>query len=280
MDLGLSGKTALITGAGGGIGGALAEVFAAEGANLALHARSNLRALEESIRRRGWAGRALALPGDVTRPGEMDDLAARAVARFGRIDVAIANAGIWPPEDQRLDQQPEERIRRTIDVDLLGAIWTARAFFRVLARTGPRPDGDGACLVFIGSTAGRFGERGHADYSAAKAALYGLVRSLKNEIVDLDSYGRVNMIEPGWTVTEMARESLAAPEAIQEVLRTTALRQLARPVDIARAAALLASPNASRHISGEILTIAGGMEGRVQWRPEEIDAEAVRRRLE
>ncbi len=280
MDLGLADTTVLITGAGGGIGRALAEEFAVEGSRLALHGRSSFRAIGESILRRGWRDRAIALPGDVTRPAEMEDLLARAAARFGRVDVVVANAGVWPPEDLRLDQQGEERLRRTIEVNLLGAIWTARAFFRCLARTGPRSDGRGACLIFIGSTAGRFGERGHVDYSAAKAGLYGLVRSLKNEIVALDPYGRVNMVEPGWTVTEMARESLAAPEAVRDVLRTTPVRQLARPRDIARAVVFLASPRAARHITGEIVTVAGGMEGRVQWSPEEIDPDAVRRRLD
>ena len=278
MDLQLEGKTVLVTGAGGGIGRALAETFAAEGARLALHARNSFRSLSEWIAAQPWRDRAIALPGDVTRAAEVDDVFERAAARFGRVDVAVANAGVWPPQDLRIDQMAEQRIRRTIEVNLFGALWTARALFRQLALRGPAPDGAGAALIFVGSTAGRFGERGHVDYAAGKAALHGMVLTLKNEIVDLDPFGRVNMVEPGWTVTEMAREALAVPGTIEGVLRTTPVRQLARPVDIARAVVFLASASAARHITGEILTVAGGMEGRVRWEPGEIDPAAVLRR--
>jgi 3-oxoacyl-[acyl-carrier protein] reductase len=280
MNLQLDDKTVLVTGAGGGIGRATAEAFAAEGARLALHARSSFRGLSEWLSTQPWRDRAVVLPGDVTRPEEIEDVFDRAAARFGRVDVTVANAGIWAPEDLRLDQLPVDRIRRTVEVNLLGSIFTARAFFRVLARTGPRPDGDGAALLFVGSTAGRFGEAGHADYAASKAALAGLVRSLKNEIVRLDPYARVNMVEPGWTVTEMARDALSVPGAVRRVLRATPVRQLSRPADIARALVLLASPAAARNVSGETITVAGGMEGRVQWEPEEIDPGEVARRLD
>ena len=94
MDLGLRDKVVLVTGAGGGIGRALAEAFAAEGAQLALHARSSFRGLSEWLTRQSWRDRAVALPGDVTRPAEMDDLFERAALRFGRVDAVVANAGI------------------------------------------------------------------------------------------------------------------------------------------------------------------------------------------
>ena len=167
-----------------------------------------------------------------------------------------------------------------IDVNLLGAAWTARAFMAQLARVGPRPDEHGASLVFIGSTAGRFGERGHAEYAMAKAGLRGLMLTLKNEIIDLDPYARVNMVQPGWTVTHMVREELERPGTIQGVTRTMPLRQLGRAVDIARTVAVLSSHVVSRHTSGQILTVAGGMEGRALWSPEQIDEDAVRRRLQ
>jgi 3-oxoacyl-[acyl-carrier protein] reductase len=201
-----------------------------------------------------------------------------AAATFGRVDVCIANAGTWHPDNQRLDQMTPERFRETISVNLLGAAWTARAFLRVLAAAGPRDDGHGASLLFIGSTAGRFGERHHSDYSAAKAGLYGLVRSLKNEIVQIDPRARINMIEPGWTRTEMARPALSDPAALGRAVRTMPLQQIGTAADIARAAVFLSSPTASQHISGEVLTIAGGMEGRVQWEPGEIDVAAIKGR--
>jgi 3-oxoacyl-[acyl-carrier protein] reductase len=167
-----------------------------------------------------------------------------------------------------------------VAVNLLGAAWTARAWMASLARHGPRADGRGAAWVAVGSTAGRFGEAGHADYAMAKAGLRGLMLSLKNEVVRLDPYARANLVSPGWTVTEMARPALDEPGAVAGVLRTMPLRQLARPEDVARVVATLLSPAASRHVSGEDITVAGGMEGRVQWAVEDVDVPAVRARLD
>jgi 3-oxoacyl-[acyl-carrier protein] reductase len=280
MDLQLADKTVLVTGAGGGIGRALAEAFAGEGASLALHAQRSFGALETWLAAQPWRERAIAVRADVTKPAEIAAAMEKARARFGRVDVCVANAGVWTPEAKLLHEADEERIRKTIDTNLLGSLWTARAFFVSLARTGPRPDGHGASLVLIGSTAGRFGERMHAEYSVSKAGLYGLLRSLKNEIVALDPYARVNLIEPGWTVTHMARPALEEPGVISKVVRTMPMRQLGRAVDVARAALFLASPAASRHVSGEIITVAGGMEGRALWEAADIDEAAIRERLD
>jgi 3-oxoacyl-[acyl-carrier protein] reductase len=205
----------------------------------------------------------------------MEHVAASILERFGRIDVCVANAGKWPSEDRGLHELPPERLRETVEVNLLGALFTARAFLGALARSGPRPDGHGAALLFTGSTAGRFGERGHVDYAVAKAALHGAVRTLKNEIVRLDPYGRVNAVEPGWTVTHMARAALEQPGQVERVVRTMPLRQLGRAIDVARTVAWLASPTAAAHVSGEIIAVAGGMEGRVQWSEAELDRRAI-----
>jgi 3-oxoacyl-[acyl-carrier protein] reductase len=278
MDLQLAGKVVIITGAAGGIGRALADAFAEEGARLVLHAHRSYAALQELAAQRWAAHEVLTTRADVRKPQEMQAVMDRALARFGRVDVCVANAGIWPHESQRLDEMPAARVRETLEVNLLGAIWTARGFLSALARCGPHADREGASVTFIGSTAGRFGERGHCDYATSKAALYGLLRSLKNEIVALDPYGRVNMIEPGWTATPMAR-GLDQTGGVARVVRTTPVQQIARPVDIARGVVFLASPAAARHITGEILTVAGGMEGRLQWEAHQVDEDAVRRRL-
>lgn len=279
MDLQLTDKTVFITGASGGIGRALAEEFAHEGASLALTGHGKFAELQAWLAGQPWASRAVALKADTTQPGEMEAALAQAVARFGRVDVCVANAGKWPQEDRRLDEIDAGRLRQTIDVNLYGSIWTARAFMQALARCGPRPDGHGACLTFIGSTAGRFGERGHVDYALSKAALRGMVSTLKNEIVHIDPYARVNMVEPGWTVTHMAREALNQPGTIERVVRTMPLKQLARAKDIARAVVVLSSHVSARHVSGEVLTVAGGMEGRVQWNVDQVNADAIRERL-
>jgi 3-oxoacyl-[acyl-carrier protein] reductase len=280
MDLALSDKVVWITGASGGIGRALAQVFAAEGARLALHGHDGFEALEAWVAAQPWRERTLLVRADVRDPAALERSAAQILARFGRIDVCAANAGKWPHEHRELHELEPERLRDTLEVNLLGALFTARAFLGALQRTGPRPDGHGAALVFTGSTAGRFGERGHVDYAVAKAALVGAVKSLKNEIVQLDPYGRVNMVEPGWTVTHMARPALQQPGHVERSVRTMAVRQLARATDIARTIAFLASPTAAAHVSGEILTVAGGMEGRLLWTENEVDRAAILARLE
>jgi 3-oxoacyl-[acyl-carrier protein] reductase len=279
MDLALADKVVWITGASGGIGRALAQVFAAEGARLALHGHAGSEALGAWLGEQPWKSRAMAVRADVRDAPALERCAAEIQARFGRIDVCLANAGKWPSEHRELLELPPERLRDTVEVNLLGALFTARAFLQALARTGPRPDGHGAALVFVGSTAGRFGERGHADYAVAKAALHGAVKSLKNEIVRLDPYGRVNAVEPGWTVTHMARPALAQPGHVERAVRTMALRQLARARDVARTCAWLASPAAAAHVTGEIVAVAGGMEGRLLWNEDEVDRREVMDRL-
>ncbi len=280
MDLSLSGMTVLVTGASGGIGRALAETFAAEHAQLVLHAHAGIAELERWVAARPWADRATCLAGDVSDPDDATRIVEAGIRRFGGVDVCIANAGIWPPEALPLHQLPVARIRQVIDVNLLGALYTARAFLAGLARIGPRADGRGASLLFVGSTAGRFGEKGHAEYAVSKTGLYGLLRTLKNEIVALDPYGRVNLVEPGWTVTPMAREALADAAVLARAVATMPVQQLARPVDIARVAAFLSSPAAARHVSGEVITVAGGMEGRQQWAAGDIDAAAIMKRVD
>lgn len=279
MDLLLADKVVFITGASGGIGRAMAEAFAAEGALLALHGNQNFPELESWLADRSWSERALALRADVSRPEEMQAAFEQTLQRWDRVDVCLANAGVWPKQHYHLHESPEERVRRTIDVNLMGAIWTARSFVTSLAESGPRSDGQGASLIFTGSTAARFGERGHAEYAIAKSGLYGLVQSLKNEIVTIDPYARVNVIEPGWTVTHMARPALDEPGTIGKVVRTMPLRQLGRAKDIARTALWLASPAMARHVTGQAITVAGGMEGRTLWEAEEIDEDGVRNRL-
>lgn len=277
MQTQIAGLTVLITGASGGIGEALARAFADEGANLALHSQRRGAALEQLVGTQGWAERAVIGEADVREPEGLDSLIA--AGRFGRVDVAIVNAGIWPPEDRPLHRLDPDRVREVIDVNLLGAIWTCRSFMQQLVEVGPREDGRGASVCLIGSTAGRFGEANHLEYAVSKAGLHGLMRSLKNEIVRVDPWARVNLVEPGWTVTPMAAAAIEQPGVVEKVCATMPLRQLARPEDVASAVVFLSAPGMARHVSGEVITVAGGMEGRRLWTDADIDPNTVRRRL-
>lgn len=279
MNLGLGGRAVFVTGASGGIGRAVAEVLGEEGAHVVLHGHSQVDALKAWVQDQPWSARALVVQADVTDPESLERAFKDATDRFGPLHGCVANAGIWPPEDTPLADMDPSRLRRTLDVNLTGAMWTSRAFLRSIRATGPAESGIGAAMVYTGSTAAKFGEKGHCDYAASKAGLYGLMRSLKNEIVDIDPYGRVNVVDPGWTVTEMTAKNLDEPGVVEAVVRTMPLQQLARAADIARALVLLLSPVASRHITGEIVTVAGGMEGRVLHEADTVDGDAVRARL-
>lgn len=265
MDTGLKGKVVVVTGASGGIGGATARLFAAEGARLVLHGHRSVGALQALARE--LPTETLPLSADLTREEEVEALFQRALDRFGRLDVLVANAGIWPPEDTPIARMALERWERTISTDLTSVFLCAREFFRALEKTRP----EAAALVIVGSTAAVFGEEGHADYAAAKAGVtYGLTRTLKNEIVRIVPRGRVNAVCPGWTATRMS-SGLSDPAKVTRVLQTRAHKRIARPEDVAAAIVFLSSDALAGHITGEILAVSGGMEGRLLHLPEEIN---------
>ncbi len=280
MDLMLKDKVAWVTGASGGIGRSIALHLAAEGALLAVHGNRSADTLRAWLAEQDFKDRAIAVEADVRDPNQLASCADAIVARFGRIDVCVANAGVWPQGDHALDEFTVSRLRDTIDVNLVGSLLTARVFMAALRAAGPRADGHGAALTFIGSTAGRFGERGHADYAASKAGLIGAMLSLKNEVVRIDPYARVNVVEPGWTVTHMAKPALDVEGAVEGATRTMALRQLGRAADIARTVTWLSSPYAASHVTGQVVTVAGGMEGRSLWSSAELERGSIMARLE
>lgn len=254
METGLTGKGVLVTGASGGIGAACARAFAAEGARVVVHYhRGEERAREVAASIDG----APTLQADLTDELEVERLFDEARAVLGRIDVCAAVAGVWPSADVPVWELPLERWEQTVRQNLTSSFLTARGFLREVARNGH------GSLVLIGSTAGLVGEAGHADYAAAKAAVTGgLLLSLKNEIVRVAPGARVNAVAPGWTESPMTRGHVE-PEAVRRVSRTMALRKVAQPEDVARQVVVLASDELSGHVTGQVVTVAGGMEGRV-----------------
>jgi 3-oxoacyl-[acyl-carrier protein] reductase len=271
MNSELSGKVILITGAAGGIGSALAAGFAAEGARLILHYRRN-RAPAAALQRKLQGVKTLLVRADLTRETPVKQLFAESIAVFGRVDTLVANAGSWEVRDVPLQTMSLRQWRLTLDGVLTTTFLSLREFFRVVGR---QKHGN---AVLIGSTAAVFGEAGHADYAAAKAALtYGLTRSLKNEIARLAPHrrdycgGRINCICPGWTMVPRLAGKLRQAAMIRKTVATMALPQLARPEDIAHAAVFLSSDKLARHITGQVMVLAGGMEGRVLWESDEVN---------
>jgi len=271
MKTELAGRVLVVTGASGGIGSALARAFARERARVVLHYRGN-RAAALKLARELDPAESFAVGADLRREGAVKALFSAALKRFGRVDTLVANAGAWEVRDVPLHEMSLRQWRATLAGVLTSTFLSVREFLRLVAK---QKRGN---AVLIGSTAAVFGEAGHADYAAAKAALaFGLTRSLKNELARLApptrDYcgGRINCVCPGWTVVPRTAGKLADAEVIRKVTATMALPKLARPEDIAHAVVFLASDALAGHITGQTLVIAGGMEGRQLWRPEEID---------
>jgi 3-oxoacyl-[acyl-carrier protein] reductase len=249
VETGLRGKRVLVTGASGGIGSACVRAFVDEGAEVVAHYHRG-RERAEAL------GDVQLVQADLTQEDEAEELFAEA----GELDVCAAVAGVWPREDVPLWELPLERWERTLRENLTATFLTARGFLRGVARRGH------GSLVLTGSTAGIVGEAGHADYASAKSAVaQGLLLSLKNEVVRVAPRARVNAVCPGWTASPMTRQELEDSTLVERVTRTMPLRKVALPEDVARQVVVLASDELSGHVTGQVVMIAGGMEGRTLW---------------
>ena len=271
MDTGLTGKVVLITGASGGIGSGIARQFADEGACLVLHYR-RARDRAAALRKELSGTEVLVVRADLTKEANVRRMFAAAEKRFGRVDTLVANAGSWESRDIPLHRMSLRQWRSTLDAVLTSTFLSMREFFRLVAR---QRQGN---AVLIASTAAVFGEAGHVDYAAAKAAMaFGLTRSLKNEIARIAPHtknycgGRVNCVCPGWTLIPRTVPRLRDAAMVRKVLATMALPQIARPEDIANLVIFLSSDRLARHVTGQTILAAGGMEGRWLWQPAEVD---------
>jgi 3-oxoacyl-[acyl-carrier protein] reductase len=274
MDSQLTGRVVVVTGASGGIGSAIARAFVAEGARVVLHYRSDRAGIIQLQRELG--DNCVAVRADLTREIDVRRLFETALKKFKRIDTLIANAGSWETQDVPIQRMSLTQWRRTLDSVLTSAFLSLREFLRIVEK---QRRGN---AVFIASTAGVFGEAGHADYASAKSAMaFGLTRTAKNEIARIAPHtadycgGRINCVCPGWTVVPRTAKQLKKEAIVRRVTATMALPQIARPDDIANATVFLSSDKLARHITGQTLVIAGGMEGRLLWNPSEINPSIV-----
>jgi len=242
----LRGHAALVTGAGRGIGAAIARELAHHGADVALVDLGQLdaaRTLAAELRSKGR--KAVALRADVVSFDDAEASVASAVREFGRLDILVCNAGItrdgasWKMTEQDWDD--------VIDVNLKGCFSYCRAVtpgFR--AQKGGR-------IVTIASINGMRGKFGQANYSASKAGVIGLTRTLARELGP--SGVTVNCVAPGMVKSSMTE--VLPPQALEKALAESALGRIAEPEDVAHAVAFLCSPHA-RHITGQVLAVDGG----------------------
>ena len=239
----LDGKTALITGASGGIGAAIARALHAQGAAVVLSGtrRDALDTLAAEL-----GERAHVCPADLRDPAAADALVAAAEGAAGPLAILVNNAGMT--RDGLAIRMKDEDWQTVLDVDLTAPFRLARAALRgMLRRRAGR-------IIAIGSIVGATGNPGQANYAAAKAGLAGMTRALAQEVASRGI--TVNLIAPGFVATAMTD---ALPDAQREKLAAAIpLGRLGRPADIAAAAVYLAADEAG-WITGATLHVNGGM---------------------
>ncbi|KAJ8082879.1 hypothetical protein PM082_008736 [Marasmius tenuissimus] len=281
LDLGLSDVHVLITGASGGIGLEIVKVFLDQGAKVTAQYNTSPASLQSlaSSQPESYASQLHIAQADLSSESSVQSLFASAVAKFGPIHIAAVNHGNWVREHVMLKDMSLQRWNFSMDANLTSAFLVAREFIKgvenaLKAQTLSEADKERleqASIVFVGSTAGLFGEANHSDYAAAKSGImYGLTLSLKNEIVKVAPRGRVNCVAPGWTQTPKKTDMLEDPDTVYRITATLPLKKVATTYDIAVQIALLSSARVSGHVTGHVIDVAGGMEGRLLHLPGEL----------
>jgi 3-oxoacyl-[acyl-carrier protein] reductase len=267
MDSGLAGKVVLVTGGAGGIGIDLVKSFSAEGAKVAIHFNSSVdsaKELQNSIK----GTPTCLVQGNLAKEDDVESVFNKTEKALGPVEIYVGNAGIWISQFTPIHQMSLEQWNKTLTTNLTSQFLCLRRFFLGIEKNKI----ESPSAVLIGSTAGVFGEAGHSDYAASKAAATaGLLPTLKNELARLAPLGRINAICPSWILTPMVEDFAKDTKAITRVLQTVALRKVGRPSDVASMAVFLASNKLAGHISGQSIIVSGGMEGRVLYDPSEID---------
>jgi len=243
----LDGKVAIVTGASRGIGRAIAERFAAEGARVVVNAVSrmaNAREVVDAINAQG--GEAMAVQADVSRSPDVADLTAATLDRFGRIDILVNNAGVMVT--QGVLETSVDDWDRTIDVNLKGPYLCSKAVAPIMIGQGR------GTIINMSSNSGLYHPSAmrFTEYVVSKAGLNGLTKAMA---LALGPQVTVNAICPGWIRTDMVE--VIDPAVQQRILDETALNRWGTPDDIAGAAVFLASADAD-FITGELLIVAGG----------------------
>ena len=253
ISLSLSNKVALITGGSRGIGAATVRTFTAAGAKVVFNyqrAKSQAEALAKEC------GEANCRPvaSSLDNPNSARALVADAVKQFGRIDILVANHGVWPSEDVPIDRMTDEQWRSTLSINLDAVFGLAKHTVAQM-KEQPRTGSAAGHIVLISSTSGQRGEAFHCDYSSTKGAIISMTKSLASELAPIGIY--VNCVAPGWVETDMSKPTLDDPKGSEKVLRTIPLGRVGKPEEIAAPVLFLCTEHAG-FITGEIFNVNGG----------------------
>ena len=248
VNLTLNSKVALITGGSRGIGAATVRMFVGAGAQVVFNYQA-ARAEAENLARECGREKCRAVQSDLSTTGAAAQLVSSAIAAFGRLDILVANHGIWPPEDAPVDHMSDEQWHRTIAVNLDSVFSLVKHSVAQMKKQG------GGHVVLVSSTAGQRGEAFHCDYAASKGALISMVKGLSTELARDNIY--VNCVAPGWVATDMSAAALNDPPTRDRVFRTIPMGRVGTPDEIAGPILFLCTPYAG-FVTGEIFNVNGG----------------------
>ncbi len=249
MEISLDGQVAVITGGSRGIGAATVKLFAQAGAKVVFSYRQAAQAARDVVRHCGHSDNVTAVRADVAKMSDARKLVEAAMTQFGRLDVLVANAGIWNADDLPIDKMTEREWDEMMAVNLKGV-------YSVIHYAVPhmKKRGSGRIIV-VSSTAGQRGEALHTHYGASKGGLISLVKGLSTELAP--NCILVNCVAPGWVDTDMCTPVLRNRREARRVNAGIPLGRFARPQEVAMPILFLASEMAS-YITGEILNVNGG----------------------
>jgi len=243
----LKGKVAIVTGASRGIGRQIALTLASYGANIVVNYHGSLEKAKEVASEIEAMGReALLYQGNVADMDAMKAMVKETTKKFGRIDILVNNAGIT--KDNLLMAMKEEEFNQVLDINLKGSFICMKQVIRIMIKQRY------GRIINLSSVSGRMGNAGQVNYSASKAGVIGMTKSLAREV---GSRGiTVNAVAPGFIDTDMT--AALKDEVKDAIMAGIPLKRVGNPEDIAEAVAFLASDKAS-YITGQILSVDGGM---------------------
>ncbi|MEM9987426.1 MAG: SDR family oxidoreductase [Bacteroidota bacterium] len=255
----LSGQTAIVTGANSGIGAAIAQSLALDGANVVINYIVNEEAAQEladGIDQDGICGQAMIYKADVSKEEEVVAMFQATVERFGTVDICVPNAGIQ--RDYALHEMPFSEWQKVIDVNLTGQFLCAREAIREFIRRGPRPEVSRSLgkIIHISSVHEVIPWAGHANYAASKGAIVMLMESIAQSYAPIKV--RANSIAPGAIKTEINREAWETKAALEELYKLIPYKRMGEPDDIGSTAAWLASDE-SEYVNGTTIFVDGAM---------------------
>jgi 3-oxoacyl-[acyl-carrier protein] reductase len=253
MNLSLSGKVALVTGGSRGIGAAVVRMFVAAGAQVLFNYEKSKERADQLVKELG-ADHCAAVACNLSGTETARELVAETVDRFGRLDILVANHGVWLAEDVAIDQMRDSQWQNTVAINLDSVF----ALIKHSVAQMKRQEKSGAAsghIVLVSSTAGQRGEAFHCDYAASKGALISMVKGLSTELARDGIY--VNCVAPGWVETDMSARALHDPKSRAAIFATIPLGRVARPEEIAAPILFLCTPQAG-FITGEVFNVNGG----------------------